>query len=157
MERSKAEHGEKYDYINSKEKVVIICNKHKEPFSMTPNNFLQGQGCPLCSATGYKKSISGCLYVLVCGDITKIGITNSGPVKRAKEISKAFGCEFNILFAMNFKSGEAPPAIEKKYLAMLRKNYTPLNAKFNGSTECFIGVDREKLIAALKEDTNEIF
>lgn len=35
------------DYINSKTKVVIICQNHG-PFSMTPNHHLKGQGCPNC-------------------------------------------------------------------------------------------------------------
>ena len=35
------------DYINSKTKVVIICQKHGE-FLMTPNHHLKGQGCPDC-------------------------------------------------------------------------------------------------------------
>lgn len=38
----------KVNYINSKTKVCIICSKHGE-FYKTPNNHLNGQGCPKCS------------------------------------------------------------------------------------------------------------
>ena len=35
------------NYINSSTKVKIICNKH-EIFELTPNDHLQGSGCPSC-------------------------------------------------------------------------------------------------------------
>ena len=46
-------HGNKYDYsksifINDKEKVEIICNKHKS-FFQSPAKHKQGQGCPKCA------------------------------------------------------------------------------------------------------------
>jgi DNA-directed RNA polymerase subunit RPC12/RpoP len=36
------------DYINIKHKVIIICKLHGE-FDVAPNNFLQGQSCPVCN------------------------------------------------------------------------------------------------------------
>ena len=46
-------HGNKYDYsninyINTKIKVEIFCNKCKIYFSQTPDNHFQGQGCAVC-------------------------------------------------------------------------------------------------------------
>ena len=46
-------HGQRYsyekaEYVNSQEKVFIICHNHGE-FVQTPNNHLRGQGCPVCS------------------------------------------------------------------------------------------------------------
>ena len=46
-------HGDKYDYslvefINSKNKISIICKEHGE-FKKTPSNHILGQGCPECS------------------------------------------------------------------------------------------------------------
>lgn len=54
-------YGDKYDYskvryINSREKVIIICSEHGE-FSMLPFNHLNGQGCPKCSGRGMDKSL----------------------------------------------------------------------------------------------------
>lgn len=46
-------HGGKYNYslvkyVNSKQKVSILCNKHGE-FQQSPNSHLRGGGCPSCS------------------------------------------------------------------------------------------------------------
>ena len=50
--RAKITHGERYDYTNSKVAgyhgiVKIACQEHGE-FEQTPNNHLQGKGCPKC-------------------------------------------------------------------------------------------------------------
>ena len=55
IKNSKQKHGDKYDYslvnyINAKTKVQIICSEHGV-FFQTPNNHLQGQGCPKCNNT----------------------------------------------------------------------------------------------------------
>ena len=52
IEKAHAVHGDKYDYskveyYNCKEKVCIICPEHGE-FWQTPDNHLQGKGCPIC-------------------------------------------------------------------------------------------------------------
>lgn len=52
IEKARKVHGDKYDYskiqyINSKQKVCIICPKHGE-FWQTPNNHLTGYGCSKC-------------------------------------------------------------------------------------------------------------
>ena len=58
-------HGDKYDYSkveykNSKTKVCIICKEHGE-FWITPDNHLQGEGCPICryikSSSSLRKNI----------------------------------------------------------------------------------------------------
>ena len=51
IEKAIKVHGSKYDYSKveyrgSREKIIIICKKHHEEFSITPNSHLQGQGCP---------------------------------------------------------------------------------------------------------------
>lgn len=62
-------YGNKYDfsrvnYVNSKEKVIIICPIHGE-FEKSPNKFLQGQGCRDCAG--------------------KVKLTRSSFLKRAHE------------------------------------------------------------------------
>jgi len=47
-------HGDNYDYCNvlyknSHTKVKIYCKEHNKFFEQTPNNHLQGKGCPLCA------------------------------------------------------------------------------------------------------------
>ena len=53
VNKAKKIHGEYYDYskanyVNSKQKITIICPKHGE-FSQTPNDHIQGSGCSKCS------------------------------------------------------------------------------------------------------------
>jgi hypothetical protein len=52
INRATEVHGSSYDYsmvnyVNAKNKVVITCKDHG-PFTQSPNNHLQGQGCPSC-------------------------------------------------------------------------------------------------------------
>ena len=44
---------DKVEYVNNKEKVIVICPIHGE-FEIRPNDLLMGQGCPQCGTT--KKS-----------------------------------------------------------------------------------------------------
>ena len=53
IERFKLKHGDKYDYskvnyVNTHEKVCIICPEHGE-FWQTPHDHLRGNGCPKCA------------------------------------------------------------------------------------------------------------
>ena len=52
VEKAKRIHNDRYDYskveyVNAHTKVCIICTEHGE-FWQTPNNHLNGNGCPLC-------------------------------------------------------------------------------------------------------------
>lgn len=52
IEKARRVHGEKYNYskvnyVDSQNKVCIICQKHGE-FFQTPSEHLQGYGCPAC-------------------------------------------------------------------------------------------------------------
>ena len=52
IEKAKHIHNDRYDYskveyVNAHTKVCIICSEHGE-FWQTPNNHLNGNGCPLC-------------------------------------------------------------------------------------------------------------
>ncbi len=60
IKRAEKIHGYKYDYnlvnyINSKEKIKIICKKHGE-FTQRPNDHLQKKGCIECSGTKRKNN-----------------------------------------------------------------------------------------------------
>lgn len=55
IDKSRKIHGDKYDYskveyVNSKTKVCIICQEHRE-FMQTPNSHLNGRGCSKCSGS----------------------------------------------------------------------------------------------------------
>ncbi len=61
IEKAKKVHGDKYDYskveyVNSLEKVCIICPKHGE-FWQAPAHHLQGQGCPICAESKLEENV----------------------------------------------------------------------------------------------------
>ncbi|MBP3707958.1 MAG: hypothetical protein J6J36_05055 [Clostridia bacterium] len=61
IKKSKYIHNNKYDYskteyINSQNKVCIICPEHGE-FWQTPSEHLNGAGCPKCKGTHFEKII----------------------------------------------------------------------------------------------------
>ena len=56
--KAKQIHNDKYDYskvnyINSYDKIMIICKKHSD-FLQSPNHHLAGSGCPICSNNSSK-------------------------------------------------------------------------------------------------------
>lgn len=59
VEKAKKVHGNTYDYskvnyINAHTKICIICSEHGE-FWQTPNNHLNGKGCPICGRKKVKE------------------------------------------------------------------------------------------------------
>ena len=67
IEDSKKIHGYKYNYskvsyINSHNKVCIICPEHGE-FWQTPNDHLSGKGCPICNNSKLENEIKMLLEV----------------------------------------------------------------------------------------------
>lgn len=61
IEKSNKIHNNQYDYskvkyVNSKEKVCIICPKHGE-FWQRPSKHLMGQGCPICKESALENKI----------------------------------------------------------------------------------------------------
>jgi ribosomal protein L37AE/L43A len=139
-------------YTNSQIGVNITCKIHGI-FNMKPNNHTSNsQGCPQCASTGFKPFSSGILYLMQCGDITKIGITNVKLNIRLRDVSTSFGSDFTILKTWNFKQGSIANDLETKFLKSLRQQYQQPIAKFDGSTECFLSVDVQKLIAEINEE-----
>lgn len=143
---SKNVHGDKYDYSVSKyigvmHKVSIICKEHGV-FEQTPAAHYSGQGCSSCAVSGFKKDIPGLLYVLTNGNLTKIGITNRDVYKRVSDINVKKESKFDIQQTFNFDSGRDAQELELFLLRSLKSSHTQPNEKFDGSTECFINLDK---------------
>lgn len=56
-------HGDRYDYslvnyVNSNDKVIIICKKHNKKFLQAPISHLIGRGCNICNESIGEKKIS---------------------------------------------------------------------------------------------------
>jgi Zn finger protein HypA/HybF involved in hydrogenase expression len=147
-------HGDTYDYsevvyVNNATKVKIKCRVHGV-FEQAPAYHTTRSGCPNCAVTGYRTDKAGYFYILTCGDITKIGITNVSPQRRATDISRSYGSEFSILDSWRFEDGSIPLAIEQRLLKELRSNYPQPAANFEGSSESFLNVDRDLLVGMIR-------
>jgi len=62
IKKAKNIHKDKYnysktEYINSRTKIIIICNKHGK-FMQTPNSHLNGKGCPKCGVINCSNKLS---------------------------------------------------------------------------------------------------
>lgn len=159
IEKAVKRHGDRYDYSrvvykNAKTNVEIVCKEHGA-FVQKPDNHWSGQGCPGCGLSGYDSTKRGTLYVLSCGDITKVGITNRDVSLRVKQISKDFGAEFNLVTKFNFSDGLACSQVETELLRKLRGVYRNPSHKFDGYSECFLEVDRPSLVNQIKELMHE--
>lgn len=63
IEKARKIHGDKYDYskvnyVNSHEKICVICSKHGEFYIRPCDHLHQNQGCPVCSESKGEKIVS---------------------------------------------------------------------------------------------------
>lgn len=160
--KSVARHGQSYgyhlvDYVRSDEDVEIFCNRHNGSFWQTPSQHLAGSGCSQCADYGYKEGHPGFVYILKCGEILKVGITNRDSDAREKKISSSYGEKFIAVWKMKFSEGKYPRIIERSVLKMLKKTYGQPKEIFDGSTECFTGVSVEDVIDVITQETRLAF
>lgn len=143
------------DYQGNTTRFELICHKHGA-WTATVNTFLdRGSRCPDCAESGYRKSKPGNLYVMVSGDVTKVGITNRSVKSRLNDINRRLPCSmsepFKVAFHEHFVNGKVPRDIETTLKKFLNKTYKRVSEKFDGYTECFFNVDREHLLSLIKD------
>lgn len=146
-------HGELYDYskteyLNNKEKIIIICLKHGD-FYQKPNNHLSlKQGCWKCAQENrdgsppsiyrYNPNKEIKLYFFKLKDknglFYKIGLSNN-PKRRLREII-AEEKEIIEIISGKYKDLFLLEQNLHNFFKELNINYIPDN-KFNGYTECF--------------------
>lgn len=135
------------EYFKSNIKIKIICSKHGV-FEQTPNNHLNGKGCPFCSSRIPKLSLIHKtnpknikhikLYLINLfnseENFCKIGLTSLELDERFKYIPKAYNC--NLIKYVN-GDFEKMIAAELRILQYFEKlAYCP-KVHFSGHTECF--------------------
>ena len=146
IEKARSVHGDKYsykeieDYRNDLFKVGIICKEHGK-FWQTPNAHKAGKGCSKCAGGGYSQQKPGTFYILKCGNITKVGITNNKLSKRVSQIRLSSGLSFEVFQTITCEDGSVIYDMEQRTLKWLRGNYIGVDEKFDGYTECFYNVD----------------
>lgn len=146
ISKAREVHGDRYGYSEVvysgvHQHVNVLCHEHGL-FRQIPYVHLRGSGCGSCGINGFDYNQRGTLYVMTCGDMTKVGITNKSASDRAKRISGSFGSEFTVIKEFSFEDGQECSDIETKLLRVLRSKYkNPVN-KFDGYSEVFMYVDR---------------
>lgn len=148
-------HHDKYDYsesvfVTSRTHTTVICHNHG-PFSITPNNHMQGWGCPTCGGHGlggYNPSTlsgtelgasPGLLYVVQItttdGDsFHKIGITKQQITKRLQSPTRSVDIIASVPGTMY-----GVFMLEQQLIHKFKEfKYVPQSMIGNGSTECFV-------------------
>ncbi len=153
-------HKDKYDYtktkyLTSKDKVVIVCEKHGE-FLQSPEKHLAGNGCPECANAlkGWnyssweeqgkeaKNFVDYRLYVVRMWNETesfiKIGKTFNSYSERFSNTAKFY--KYEVLYEV-IADARTVSELESKYLSENRDNkYAPVH-NFGGQYECFTKVE----------------
>lgn len=137
---------EKVYYVNDVSKVIITCSEHSD-FKQTPSSFRQHGKCPKCAKHGFNDVRGGYVYILSDYVTTKVGITNRQPSLRAKEVLRSGGPKLDIIASFYFKEGSQARTLETACHKYLAQHYKPADTIFDGSTECFIGVDIPMLLS----------
>lgn len=119
LQKALSLHGHRFDYSKtvyekSSKKVLIGCGVHGF-FSQSPNDHLNGRGCPECAVYGFKQHIQAGLYCLKAKeqDYVKIGISNNVE-KRIKILKSATPFEFDVLHIIE-NSGATIAKLEKMF------------------------------------------
>lgn len=155
LSRAVKAHDDKYSYENVRYvynhiPVQVTCKTHGD-FPISPSNLFLGKGCPECATYGYNKSKPGSIYVMVYGDVTKVGVTNREVGVRLAEVSKSSGKGFGILFEYLSEDGCLPLSTEWALKIFLNSEYAGVEEIYDGYTESFVGVDRTELISYIKQ------
>lgn len=137
-------HGNRYDYnfvvyVDHKTKILIGCTTCNSTYTQSPNNHLQGQGCPSCAKNGFDKIKPAILYYLkITNGITivyKIGITNRSVEERFNSIELE---KITILKTWDFQLGADAYDKEQEILRLF-KDYKYIGDPIlsSGNTELF--------------------
>lgn len=154
------------EYLNCKLHISITCNNCDNVFMQTPDNHLQGKGCPDCNSISvYSKSVyvenskkrhgGLCnIYLIRCynevEDFYKVGIT-------VHNLNQRFGTDLAMPYSyqtMFFKQGKVEDIVELEteiHHKVRAFRYAP-KIQFGGSVkECFTKGGLESTISMFKE------
>ena len=165
VEKAKKKYEDKYDYskvfyVNQKTKVVINCKTHGD-FQQTPNNHLQGAGCPKCSIefnsyirSSYIERMGNRkvkIYLIECNSdeekFLKLGITVGKIKNRYAKSKMPYNYE---VITYSEDSAETIYDLEQYFRSNFKsQRYSP-NIKFNGYTECYDYKHKEEIIELIK-------
>ena len=140
-------------YLGANHKITATCCVHGD-FTTLAALHRRGHGCPACGYSGYVSNKPGVLYVLVSGNITKIGITNHAVKIRRQSITRSSGLVFTEFYSVKLVDGSIPRNVETTLLRLFRASHKQPENEFNGHTECFLDVDLPQLLKLINEQVN---
>lgn len=163
VSRSRAIHGEKYQYVESsytemRGTVSIICPIHGEFVTRAYHHVCNGSACPNCAQTGFSPAYPAILYFLQSDDFFKVGVSNKLKTKfRISNINRESYPQIFEEVSIYPMPGHLCLKAEKILLNKFRdlgcKN--PI-VKFNGWTECFQGISIQEAIKIVDEVVREV-
>lgn len=141
-------------YTTSRDKTLHRCNTCNHEWYPTPNNLIQGSGCPNCATKlGFPHTI-GHIYLLnICDKFLKVGITSRNINNRIEELAKELDVPVKNIFLIDIKKIIGPNLLklEKDILTnptLVRYTHTK---KFGGYTELFNISELQKLQSIFNE------
>jgi hypothetical protein len=134
------------EFITSKIPVFFRCaNNHT--WKTRPDDVLQGHGCPLCSATGFKNNIPAHGYLLDFGHFIKFGISNR--LSSRLDRLKSYNGEFAVIKTKLFENGQDALDWENDIKKKYGGSYVTKGVFPHGFTETLPIFFKETLITML--------
>ncbi|QZI87164.1 hypothetical protein MYOV085v1_p0145 [Vibrio phage 355E48.1] len=108
------------DFNNQNQKFTYYCSDKGLTYTRSIRGFLDGSKGSCCNGGGFKKELSGYLYITCFEDLegitlNKVGVSNSHPEKRNHEQNRRTGFKFDVkpLAYIFFENGEDALLLEK--------------------------------------------
>lgn len=157
VDKASAIHGNKYsyemvEYKSTHSKVQIHCPYHGY-FHQSPACHLQGQGCPSCAKSGFKRNKPAFLYILITdGGFVGFGISGNLKTRLSAHKRNLIACNIEILGIYIFSgSGEDILAAEK----YIKTKYVNSGVFIEGfKTEAFTNDRLSEVLNYLRDNKN---
>jgi hypothetical protein len=100
-----------------------------------PRAILSGNGCPMCSNTGFNPIASAYLYFI---KLTELGLYKIGIAKNLEARLRQLGTSYNLLKTLYFNKGTEARDLEQSILKKYRKYLFNSGNLLNGNTETLL-------------------
>lgn len=133
------------DFNNQNQKFTYYCADKGLTYTRSIRGFLDGSKGSCCSGGGFKKELSGYLYITCFEDLegitlNKIGVSNNSPEKRNHEQNRRAGFKFDVkpLIYIFFEKGEDALLLEKVLTDLYQSGIVSSEVFPDGFTETIL-------------------
>ena len=130
------------DYMGTKAKSLFEC-EHGHQWEATPNDVMNGNGCPFCAEYGFNPSKPGWIYILKYEDFIKYGITNNID-KRLSQHKK--NGSYSIVLTQLHENGSMASDLERRIRKTFGGRFISRERFPNGYTETLCVSKLDQLI-----------